>query len=86
MKTYFSLRLKKHEYVELEDKIWFQLKELGLLPGSSLFYQGVKVTKTKGFGRVNFAAKWSRNYRDKSQKDPWYILTNLESLFAATEA
>ena len=27
MKTYFSLRLKKHEYVELEDQIWFQLKE-----------------------------------------------------------
>ncbi|EAZ88924.1 IS4 family transposase [Crocosphaera chwakensis] len=85
-KTYFSLRLKKHEYVELEDKIWFQLKELGLIPGSSLFYQGVKVTKTKGFGGVNLAAKWSRNYRDKSQKEPWYILTNLDNLSAATEA
>lgn len=85
-KTYFSLRLKKHEYVELEEKIWFQLKELGLTPGSSLYYQGVKVTKTKGFGGVNLAAKWSRNYRKKSQKEPWYILSNLESLSAATEA
>ena len=27
--VYFSLRLKKNEYVELEDQIWFQLKELG---------------------------------------------------------
>ncbi len=25
--VYFSLRLKKNEYVELEDQIWFQLKE-----------------------------------------------------------
>lgn len=86
MKTYFSLRLKKHEYVELENHIWFHLKDLGLTPGSSLYYQGVKVTKTKGFGGVNLAAKWSRNYRDKSQKEPWYILTNLNSLSAATEA
>ena len=85
-KTYFSLRLKKHEYVELEKQIWFQLKELGLTPGSSLYYQGVKVTKSKGFGGVNLAAKWSRNYRKKSQKEPWYILTNLDSLSAATEA
>ncbi len=85
-KTYFSLRLKKHEYVELEEEIWFQLKELGLTPGSSVYYQGVKVTKSKGFGGVNLAAKWSRNYRNKSQKEPWYILTNLESLSAATSA
>ncbi|WP_013335058.1 IS4 family transposase [Gloeothece verrucosa] len=86
MKTPFSLRLKKNEYVELEEHIWFQLKDLGLTPGSSLYYQGVKVTLSKGFGEVNLAAKWSRNYRGKSQKEPWYILTNLRSLSAATEA
>lgn len=44
--VYLSLRLKKNEYVELEDQIWFQLKELGLSPGTALFYQGVRVTKT----------------------------------------
>ena len=44
------------------------------------------MTKSKGFGGFNLAAKWSRNYRKKSQKEPWYILTNLESLSAATEA
>ena len=85
-KIYFSLRLKKNEYVELEEYIWFQLKDLGLAPGTSLFYQGVKVTKTKGFGGFNLAAKYRRNYRQKSAKEPWYILTNLGSLSAATEA
>jgi hypothetical protein len=85
-KVYLSLRLKKNEYVELEDSIWFQLKELGLAPGTALFYEGVRVTKTKGFGDFNLAAKHRRKYRQKSAKEPWYILTNLESLSAATKA
>lgn len=85
-KVYFSLRLKKNEYVELEERIWFQLKDLGLSPGTALFYQGVRVTKTKGFAGVNLAAKYRRNYRQKSAKEPWYILTNLDSLSTTTKA
>jgi hypothetical protein len=56
--VYLSLRLKKNEYVELEEQIWFQLSDLGLTPGMSVYYQGVKVTKTKGFAGFNLAAKW----------------------------
>ena len=85
-KIYFSLRLKKNEYVELESQIWFQLKELGLSPGTALFYEGIRVTKTKGFGGFNLAAKYGRDYRQKSCKEPWYILTNLGTLSAATSA
>ena len=84
--VYFSLRLKKNEYVELEEYIWFQLKDLGLAPGTALFYQGVRVTKTKGFGGFNLAAKYGRKYRQKSCQEPWYIMTNLSSLSAATKA
>ncbi len=79
-KVYLSLRLKKNEYVELEEQIWFQLSDLGLAPGMSVDYQGVKVTKTKGFSGLNLAAKWKRNYRTKSSKEPWLILTNLNNL------
>lgn len=85
-KVSFSLRLKKNEYVELEEQIWFQLSDLGLTPGMSCYYQGVRVTKTKGFGGFNLAAKWKRNYRDKYSKETWFILTNLESLSAATNS
>jgi hypothetical protein len=85
-KVYFSLRLKKNEYVELAPQIWWQLKDLGLSPGMSVYYQGVKVTKTKGFGEVNFAAKWKRKYRGKSSQEPWLIMTNLESLSRAMSA
>jgi hypothetical protein len=85
-KVYLSLRLKKNEYVELEEHIWFQLSDLGLTPGMSLYYQGIKVTKTRGFAGFNLAAKWKRNYQDKSSKETWFILTNLNSLSAATSA
>jgi hypothetical protein len=84
--AYISLRLKKNEYVELEERIWFQLSDLGLAPGISLYYQGIKVTKTKGFSGFNLAAKWKRKYRHKSSQEPWFILTNLPSLSAATSA
>ncbi|NEP34873.1 IS4 family transposase [Moorena sp. SIO3B2] len=84
--VYLSLRLRKSTYVELEPQIWFQLKQLGLAPGMSLYYQGIKVTKTKGFGGLNLAAKSKRNYRDSSSTDPWYLLTNLGSLSTAVDA
>ena len=85
-KVYLSLRLKKNEYVELEKQIWFQLSDLGLEPGMSCYYQGIRVTKTKGFSRFNLAAKYKRNYRGKSSKEPWYILTNLANLSTAIDA
>ena len=84
--VYLSLRLRKSEYGELEPHMWFQLKDLGLEPGMSLYYQDIKVTKTKGFGGVNLAAKRKRNYQDYSTTDPWYLLTNLPSLSVATNA
>jgi hypothetical protein len=52
----------------------------------SLYYQGIKVTKTKGFSGFNLAAKWKRNYGSRSSKETWFILTNLNSLSAATNA
>ena len=45
-----------------------------------------RVTKTNGFGGFNLAAKYGRNYRQKSCKEPGYILTSLGTLSAATSA
>jgi hypothetical protein len=52
----------------------------------SLYYQGIKVTKTLGFSGFNLAAKWKRNYRGNRSQETWFILTNLNSLNAATSA
>ncbi len=45
--TKFCLRLKKNEFVEVQEKIYTELNMLGLSPGTSFFLQGVKVTKRK---------------------------------------
>ena len=40
------MRLKKNEFVEVENGGWQALDQLGLEQGISLFLLGVKVTKT----------------------------------------
>ena len=64
-KTYFCLRLKRNCYLEVEQEVWLQLQALGLKPGLSLYFQGVKVTKTKGFSGANVVCKWKRKYRGR---------------------
>ena len=84
--VYYALRLKKSNYIEVEKEMWTRLKDLGFSPGMSLFYQGVKVTKTKGFIGSNIVAKWKRKYRGIETKEAWFIITNLSSLDETIEA
>ncbi|NES72955.1 MAG: transposase [Okeania sp. SIO2D1] len=44
------------------------------------------MTKTKGFGPFNLAAKWKRTYRGWAVEEAWFILTNLSSIEAAIDA
>jgi len=81
----FALRLKKNENVQ-QDSVFVELSQLGLKPGTSLFLNGVCVTKQKGFGPFNIAGKWQRNYRGWIADEGWFILTNLGSLDAAINA
>ncbi|MBD2249031.1 hypothetical protein H6G26_37870 [Nostoc sp. FACHB-888] len=54
------MRLKKDAFIEIEPEVWLQLKDSGLSPGVSFFYQGVRYTKSTGFISFNLAAKWKR--------------------------
>lgn len=85
-RVYFCLRLKRSESVELEADLWFHLCQLGLTPGVSLFFNDVKITKQKGFGTFNLAAKWKRNYPGWSAKEGWFILTNWSEVESAVIA
>jgi hypothetical protein len=49
-------------------------------PGMKMFLTGVSVTKEKGFGQFNVGAYCPRKYKGKQEKEPWFILTNLNSL------
>lgn len=85
-KVQFCLRLKKSEFVEVEDGVWQELNELGLEPGVSRFLEGIKVTKTQKIGGFNLACKWQRKLRGVSPKEGWFILTNLDNLSVAITA
>jgi hypothetical protein len=77
-KTYFCLRLRKNEYVEVSPSSWVQLQDLGVKPGVSIYLKGVKLTKSKGFAQANILGKWQRKYRGLLADEPWFVLTNFD--------
>lgn len=84
--VYFCLRLKKDAFIQVQGEIWLELDAVGLVPGISLYFQGVKVTKTKGLVGFNVACKWKRKYHGWAPEEGWFILTNLPNLKSAINA
>jgi Transposase DDE domain len=84
--VHFCLRLKRNQCIETEKMIWLRLDELGITPGTSLYFQGVKVRKTKPLAGFDVACKWKRNYQGWTVDEAWFILTNLGSLPEAIAA
>jgi len=82
----FCLRLKKNHCIETENLIWQRLDTLGLVPGTSWYFKGVRVRKTQAVAGFDIACKWKREYRGMKVKDPWFILTDLGSLPVALAA
>jgi len=91
----FAFRQKKDTYIKKGRAQEKTLKNLNLQPGIKLFLTEVKVTKRKGFGQFNIAAYHRRGhltcrpqvpapcpckYRGKRPEEPWYILTNLDTV------
>ena len=76
----FCLRLKKNHCLETENLIWQRLEQLGVVPGTSLYFQGVSIRKTRPLAGFDIACKWKRDYRGIKVKDAWFILTDLGSL------
>jgi len=85
-RLHFCLRLKRTLCIETKPQIWEPLKEVGLIPGISIYFAGVKVRKTQPLEGFNVACKWKRKYRGVSVKEGWFILTNLGSLTSAIAA
>jgi hypothetical protein len=81
-----ALRLKRSHYIHQENEFDIPLSALELNPGTSLFFEGVKITKSRNFNSFNLAAKWSKKIRNKQPKEGWFILTNLPTCRAAMSA
>ena len=65
----FCLRLKKNHCLETENLIWQRLDQLGVVPGTSLYFQGVRIRKTRPLAGFDIACKWKRDYRGIKVKD-----------------
>jgi hypothetical protein len=82
----FCLRLKKNHCIETEYLVWQRLDELGIVPGTSLYFQGKRVRKTRLATGFDLACKWKRNYGGWKVDEAWFILTDLGSAAAAINA
>jgi hypothetical protein len=72
--------------LQTETLIWQRLDQLGLVPGTLLYFQGVRVRKTRPVAGFDIACKWKRNYHGVKAKDAWFILTDFGSLPLAIAA
>lgn len=81
--AYFCLRQKKSTQIQSDGEEWIALGQLGLTPGTRCFFNQITVTESKGFGPVQVAGKWKRRYDGFAPDEPWFILTNLDTLEAA---
>lgn len=78
-KIYFIFRQKQGTHLKKQEDDYQKLSSLGIYPGSKVFFQNIKITKRKGFGCFNLAAYWKRKYNKKTEKEPWFLLTNLDN-------
>ncbi len=79
-KLFFAFRQKQGTNHTKNDEDYQTFSQLGMKPGMKLFLTGIQVTKNKGFGHLNVGAYWKRKYKGKQEKEPWFILTNLDTL------
>lgn len=82
----FCLRLKKNHCLETENSIWQRLDQLGVVSGTSLYFQGVRVRKSRPVTGFDIACKWKRKYQGWTVDEAWFILTDLGSLPTAISA
>ena len=82
----FVLRQKKDTTFRLRRHKFKSLSSLQVAPGQREFLSNINITQKKGFGRFNLAVYWRRKYKNKQEKDPWYLLTNLGDLTTAVKA
>ena len=82
----FCLRLKRNHCIEIEHLVGQRLDELGIVPGTSLYFQGKRVRKTQPATGFDVACKWQKNSGTWKVDEAWFILTDLGSVPAASDA
>jgi hypothetical protein len=81
----FVLRQKKDTKYRQKRQKMTPLSSLKVAPGQRQFLAEINLTQKKGFGRFNLAVYWKRKYKTKTEKEPWYLLTNFDDLETAVK-
>lgn len=76
----FAWPQKKGTCIADDHAVYRALKDLDIKPGMSRFYTNIASTKAHQLGGFNLTAYCQRKYRGRGTKEPWYILTSLQSL------
>lgn len=84
-KINFIFRQKQDTTYRKNSQKYQPLRNLPVSPGTKIFLSNINITQNQGFGHFNLAAYWKRKYNHKVEKEPWYLLTNIESLFKFSE-
>ena len=82
----FLFETEEESLYRTEHLVWRRLDELGIVPGTSLYFQGKRVRKTQPATGFDVACKWKRNSGAWQVEEAWFILTDLGSLPAAIDA
>ena len=82
----YPITTESRRHLETENLIWERLDQLGIVPGASLYFPGVRARKTRPVVGFDIACKWKKNYQELKIKDAWFILTDLGSLPVAISA
>jgi hypothetical protein len=82
----FVLRQKKNTTFCASRRKFNSLSSIQIAPGQRKFLSKISITQKRGFHRFNLVVYWRRKYKNKQEKSPWYILTNLGDLGTAVAA
>jgi hypothetical protein len=76
----FAFRQKKDTFFHKGGKKYQKLSEIEIEKGVKQIMMGIKLTKKKGFGQHNLGIYHKKNQKNKSYKEPWDIITSLNSV------
>lgn len=76
----YVLRTKSNKYIQKKGEDYQQLKHFNSTGIKSFYFKKVKFTKQPKICLVNVAFYWSKNTKNKSKNEGWYLINNLSSL------
>lgn len=82
----FVLRQKKSTTFRQNRRKFNSLSSVQIAPGQRKILSKISLTQKRGFSRFDLAIYWRRKYKNKQEKSPWYLLTNLGDLATAVTA